>query len=157
MLNVEEINARIANRDPCTSFEDNTYYNQPLFEHFCENRDYKHVAIYGFYRNKYGWNDEQCAAMYAKSPDGWTDGIGIHRLYDWGKGDNKVIRGDEERDWHEPQLDHIDPRSRGGINDPSNLQVLPRIINRILSNMTREQAPALLPLIVAQFTANEKP
>ncbi len=150
-MDTNEINARIANRDPCTSFEPNTYYTQSLFEHFCDNRDYKHLAIYGFYRSKYDWTQEQCDEIYAKSPDGWTDGLGVYRLYDWGKGENKVIRGDDERDWHEPQFDHIVPRSRGGGHDPSNMQVLPRIINRILSNMTREQAPALLPLVIEQF------
>jgi hypothetical protein len=88
--------------------------------------------------------------MYNKAPDEWTDGLGIVRLYDWGRGDNKIAR-DANRDWHEPHLDHIVPRSKGGTNDPANFQVLPRKVNIILSNLTDEEAPALLPLVIAQF------
>jgi hypothetical protein len=37
------------------------------------------------------------------------------------------------------------------INLPGNFQVLPAFLNRILSNLTDEQAPAILPLIIMQF------
>ena len=150
MHNYAEMNAAIAGRNPCSSWEENTYYTYQLFEHFCDNYDYKYVTIFGYYKVKYDWTDEEALEMYNKAPDEWTDGLGIRRLYDWGRGDNKIAR-DTNRDWHEPHLDHIVPRSKGGTNEPSNFQVLPRKVNIILSNLTDEEAPALLPLVLAQF------
>ena len=146
------INRRISERSPCTFFDPGTYFTMDLFYHFCEHGDYKWVAIRGFYADKYGWNDDQCRTVHGASPDGWYDGLGVWRAYDWGKGHNKVIQTHDERDWHEPQLDHVTPRSRGGGNDPGNMQVLPRIINRILSNMTRDHAPSLLPVLTEHLS-----
>lgn len=158
MKNFTAINESIAGRKPCTSFEDGTYYNMGVFTKFCKDRDYKRVAIFGYYKSKYRWTNAEAEEMYAKAPDGWTDGIGVYRLYDWGKGENKLECG-EDWEWHEPQLDHIVPRSRAKamgwttaqINHPSNFQVLPAFLNRILSNLADEHAPAILPLIIAQF------
>ncbi len=147
-----EMNSAIAERNPCTSFEENTYYHYSLFEHFCDNKDYKYVTIFGYYKNKYDWSNEEAQEMYDKTPDGWTDGTGIYRLYDWGRGENKLARNnDTDRDWHEPHLDHIIPKSKGGLNNPSNMQVLPRKLNIILSNLTEDEASAILPLLLAQF------
>lgn len=151
MQNYADINTRILTRNPCTSFEDNTYYTINLFEHFCENRDYKYVTIFGYYKNKYDWTNEQALEMYNKAPDGWTDGLGIYREYDWGRGENKLELDHSDREWHEPQLDHIVPRSKGGNNTPDNFQVLPAIINRVLSNLTDDSAAAVLPLVLKQF------
>ena len=152
MKNYERINAAIVSRNPCTSYEENTYYTYLLFEHFCDNRDYKYVTIFGYYKNKYEWSEEQAMEMYLKAPDGWTDGQGVYRLYDWGRGENKIAKDDNtDRDWHEPHLDHIVPRSKGGTDSPSNFQVLPRKLNIILSNLTDEEAPALIPLLLNQF------
>ena len=158
MKNYSAINESIAGRSPCTSFEEGTYYNMGIFTKFCEDRDYKRVAIFGYYKAKYKWTNAEAEAMYAKAPDGWTDGTGVYRAYDWGRGENKIEKG-EDWEWHDPQLDHIAPRSRTKalgwtqkqINSPDNFQVLPAILNRILSNMTDEQAPALIPLILKQF------
>lgn len=151
MQNYAGINARISKRNPCTSFEDNTYYNIGLFEHFCETRDYKYVTIFGYYKSKYDWTDDQALEMYNKAPDGWTDGLGVYREYDWGRGENKIDLEHSDREWHEPQLDHIVPRSKGGPDTPGNFQVLPAIVNRVLSNLTDETAPAVLPLVLKQF------
>jgi hypothetical protein len=158
MKNFQSVNESITTRNPCSSYEDNTYYTWALFTHFSQNRDYKYIAIFGYYKNKYKWTDDEAQEMYDKSPDGWTDGLGVYRFYDWGKGENKIQCGDDW-EWHEPQLDHIVPRSRAKsmgwtqkqIDHPSNFQVLPAFINRILSNLTDEQAPAVLPIILAQF------
>jgi hypothetical protein len=159
MKQYELINESITTRKPSKSFDDATYYTIDLFNEFCETRDLKRVAIFGYYKSKYRWTVEQAEEMYTKTPNGWTDGVGIYRKYDWGKGENKIECG-EDWEWHEPQLDHIIPKSRAKamgwtdeqINHPNNFQVLSAIINRILSNMTDEQAPALLPVIIAQFT-----
>jgi hypothetical protein len=150
MKNHAKVNALLETRQPCTSFEDNTYYNISLFEHFCDHRDYKYVAIFGYYKNKYDWSDAQAQEMYAKSPDGWHDGVGVYRLYDWGRGLNEIVKG-EDRDWHKPQLDHIVPRSKGGPNTPDNFQVVPSIVNRVMTDLTDETAQAILPILQDQF------
>ena len=146
------VNEAIQTRQPYTSRDEGTYYTHDLFKHFCRNKDYKYVAIFGYYKSKYDWTDDEALDMYNKAPNGWTDGLGVYREYDWGRGENKIARdNDMDRDWHEPHLDHIIPRSKGGTNKPSNMQVLPRKLNIILSNLTDEEAPALLPLLLAQF------
>ena len=150
MNTYHQLNETIAKRNPCTSFEENTYYTMSLFEYFCDSQDYKYVTIFGYYKNKYDWTDEEALEMYNKAPDDWVDGLGIVRLYDWGRGENKIVK-DHDRDWHEPHLDHIIPRSKGGLNNPSNFQVLPRKLNIILSNLTDDEAPAIIPLLVQQF------
>ena len=153
MNNYLAINEAITKRNPCVSWEEKTYHIYTLFEHFCDTRDYKYVAIFGYYKSTYNWTDEQALEMYNKAPDGWTDGLGVYRIYDWGKGENKIVKDttDTSRDWHEPHLDHIIPSSNGGTDDPDNLQVLPRLLNIVLSNLTDESAPAIIPLLIAQF------
>jgi hypothetical protein len=152
------INEAIDNREFYTSFDEGTYYTMGIFTEFCNTRDLKRVAIFGYYKSKYRWTDAEAEEMYNKTPDGWTDGLGVYRKYDWGRGENKIEKA-EDWEWHDPQLDHIKPRSKAKAegwtdaetNHPRNFQVLPAIINRILSNMSDEQAPALLPIIIAQF------
>lgn len=143
-----EINERIAGMDPCTHFDAGTYFTGDLFNHFCAHGDLVWVAVRGFYADKYGWSEDQCRQMHSKCPAGWVDGLGVWRAYDWGKGLNKVIQGNDERDWHEPQLDHVVPRSRGGADTPENMQVVPRLVNRLLSNITQEHAPSVMPVLL---------
>ena len=158
MKNYDAINESISTLEPYTGFDEGTYYTMSIFNEFCKTRDLKRVAIFGYYKSKYRWTVAQAQEMYDKAPDGWSDGVGVYRKFDWGKGENKIKCG-EDWEWHEPQLDHIVPRSRAKtmgwtseqINHPSNFQVLPAFLNRILSNLTDEQAPAILPLIIAQF------
>jgi len=158
MKNYLAINESISNLEPYKGFDEGTYYTMSIFNDFCKTRDLKRVAIFGYYKSKYRWTNAEAEEMYIKSPDGWTDGLGVYRKFDWGKGENKIKCG-EDWEWHEPQMDHIVPRSRAKalgwtseqINHPRNFQVLPAFLNRILSNLTDEQAPAILPLIIAQF------
>jgi hypothetical protein len=160
MKNYKAINESISNRAPCTSFEENTYHNRDLFKEFCKTRDYKYVAIFGPYKNKYKWTDNQALDMYNKSPDGWTDGVGVYRQFDWGKGENQVVTNWHDQDWHIPELDHIVSRdeairlgwSQKQIDDPSNMQVLARKVNRMLSNIADDEAAALIPVLVSQFS-----
>jgi hypothetical protein len=97
--------------------------------------------------------------MYDKCPDVWVDYVGVERKFDWGKGENQVVTDRHDQDWHIPELDHIVSRDEGvrlgwgqaQIDAPENMQVLPRILNRMLSNITDEEAQAVIPMLVAQF------
>ena len=158
MKNFVAINESISTLEPYKGFDEGTYYTMSIFNEFCKTRDLKRVAIFGYYKSKYQWTVTQAQEMYDKAPDGWTDGVSVYRKFDWGKGENKIKCGGDW-EWHEPQLDHIVPKSRAKamgwtreqINHPGNFQVLPAFLNRILSNLTDEQAPAILPLVIAQF------
>ena len=159
MKNFVAINESISTLEPYKGFDEGTYYTMSIFNEFCKTRDLKRVAIFGYYKSKYRWTDDEAEEMYAKSPDGWTDGLRVYRTFDWGRGENKIELKHADDEWHAPQLDHIVPKSRARamgwteaqINHPSNFQVLPAYLNRILSNLTDEQAPAILPLVIAQF------
>lgn len=159
MRNHQIINESIANREICTSFDEATYYTQSIFNEFCEHMDLKRVAIFGFYKSKYSWTDDQAWEMYNKSPDGWTDGLGVYRHFDWGKGENQIPLDHFEKEWHLPELDHIVSKDEAGRlgwdvakrDDPSNFQVLPKIINRIKNNLSEENVPAVLPVLVGLF------
>ena len=158
MKNFVAINESISTLELYKGFDEGTYYTMSIFNEFCKTRDLKRVAIFGYYKSKYQWTVTQAQEMYDKAPDGWTDGVSVYRKFDWGKGENKIKCGGDW-EWHEPQLDHIVPKSRAKamgwtreqINHPGNFQVLPAFLNRILSNLTDEQAPAILPLVIAQF------
>jgi hypothetical protein len=161
MKNYQKLNEAICKRKPHRHFDENTYFTNKLYEDFCLNRkgDYKYLAIFGPYRVKYKWTPQQCQEMYNKCPDTWTDYLGIVRHFDWGKGENQVVTNRHDQDWHIPELDHVVSKDEGArlgwsqkqIDDPGNMQVLPRIINRMLSNITDEEAQAIIPLIVNQF------
>ena len=98
--------------------------------------------------------------MYDKTPDGWTDGSGVYRLFDFGKGENKVVK-DEGVDklFHEPQHDHIVSRNEAKqlgwtneqINHPSNLQYISAIQNFMKRNFTKDMWEAVSPTIGQLF------
>jgi hypothetical protein len=161
MKNYKKLNETITKRKPCGRYEENTYFNSKLYDDWCytQKGDYKYIAIFGPYRSKYKWTPQQCQAMYDKCPDTWIDYLGVERKFDWGKGENQVVTDRHDQDWHIPELDHIVSKDEGArlgwtqqqIDDPSNMQVLPRILNRMLSNITDDEAQAIIPLLVAQF------
>jgi len=161
MKNYQKLNEAITKRKPHRRYEENTYFTNALYDEFSFNRkgDYKYLAIFGPYRSKYKWTPQQCQTMYDKCPDSWVDFLGVERKFDWGKGENQVVTDRHDQDWHIPELDHIVSRDEGArlgwsreqIDSPENMQVLPRILNRMLSNITNEEAQAIVPLIVAQF------
>lgn len=161
MKNAQKLNEVILKRKPHKRYEENTYFSNKLYDDFCFDRkgDYKYLAIFGPYRSRYKWTPQQCLAMYNKCPDTWVDSLGVERRFDWGKGENQVVKDRHDQDWHIPELDHIVSQDEGArlgwsqeqIDDPGNMQVLPRIINRMLSNITNDEAPAIIPMIVAQF------
>ncbi len=161
MKNYQKLNEAIAKRKPHRRYEENTYFTNKLYDDFCfdRNGDYKYLAIFGPYRSTYKWTPQQCQTMYDKCPDIWVDFLRVERKFDWGKGENQVVTDRHDQDWHIPELDHIVSRDEGirlgwtqeQIDAPENMQVLPRIINRMLSNITDEEAQAVVPLIVGQF------
>ena len=161
MKNYQKLNEAIAKRKPHRRYEENTYFTNKLYDDFCFDRkgDYKYLAIFGPYRSKYKWTPQQCQTMYNKCPDTWVDFLRVERKFDWGKGENQVVTDRHDQDWHIPELDHIVSKDEGirlgwtqeQIDAPENMQVLPRIINRMLSNITDEEAQAVIPLIVGQF------
>jgi len=109
---------------------------------------------------KYRWTDEQVERMYTKTADGWTDASGTYRLFDFGKGENKVCNQDGiDRQFHEPQHDHIVSRSEAAdlgwtekqINDPDNIQYISAIQNLMKNYFNKEQWEAVSPTITELF------
>lgn len=119
------INNAIRGRCLHTSPDDGTYYTQELYDFAVDNIDdpdllFK-IKIKGFYARKYKWTQEQAdwfIGTHLADSRSHTDGEREY-LYDWGAGHNKVT----EDMMHEPNLDHIDPRSLRGSNDPSNFRI----------------------------------
>ena len=161
MKNAQKLNEAILKRKPHKRYEENTYFSNKLYDDFCFDRkgDYKYLAIFGPYRSRYKWTPQQCLTMYDKCPDTWVDALGVERRFDWGKGENQIVSDRHDQDWHIPELDHIVSRDEGirlgwsqeQIDDPDNMQVLPRLLNRMLSNITDDEAQAIIPLMLAQF------
>lgn len=138
----EEINQLIQNRQLHRAYDENTYGTVKLYEGFGKQRSLKWIKLMLRYKGKKfpKWTVEDCEKMLPKCPDSWTDHNGVTYLYDWGCGENKVIRHLYEdyqdlHDLHEPQLDHIIAKDKGGSDDPSNIQVLPALINRVKNNL----------------------
>jgi hypothetical protein len=168
----EQINDAIRNRVLHTAPEDNTYYNQDLYDYAVDNLAdpdllYR-IKILGFYRNKYKWTRAQAEwfidhniAESRSHSDGERE-----YLYDWGAGLNKVTADM----MHEPNLDHIDPRSLSRNNDPSNFRIRCARLNENKGNMVsdlerratiidmfRDMAPTAQRSLLEYLNANQGP
>jgi hypothetical protein len=159
--NYEKINSLIeeTKRSPYRGLCESTYINDKIYKEFAKRKDLKWVKIQDL-KLKYRWTDEEAQLMYDKTPDGWTDGVGVYRFYDFGKGENKVVKEDGvDKLFHEPQHDHIvsrDEAKRLGwtekqINHPSNLQYISAIQNFMKRNFTKEMWDAVSPTVSQLF------
>lgn len=159
--NYEKINSLIEEikRNPYRGLCESTYINDKIYKEFAKRKDLKWVKIQDL-KLKYRWTDEEAQIMYDKTPDGWTDGVGVYRFYDFGKGENKVVKEDGvDKLFHEPQHDHIvsrDEAKRLGwtekqINHPTNLQYISAIQNFMKRNFTKEMWDAVSPTVSQLF------
>ena len=157
----ERINKLIQERKdaPFRGLDDATYINESVWRDFTKHKDLKRVRVLQL-KYKYRWTDEQVDRMYAKSEDGWLDGAGVYRLFDYGKGENKVcVEDGVDRQFHEPQHDHIVSRSEAKalgwtdkeINDPSNIQYISAVQNIVKTYLNKEQWAAVSPTIAPLF------
>ena len=140
-----------------------TYINDKIYSEFSKHKDLKWVKIQDL-KLKYRWSNAEAELMYKKTADGWTDGSGVYRLFDFGKGENKVVKDDGiDKLFHEPQHDHIvsrDEAKRLGwtdkqINHPDNLQYISAIQNFMKRNFTKEMWEAVAPTITNLFKSNK--
>lgn len=157
----EKINdlIRAKRENPYRGLDDGTYINESVWKDFAEHRDLKKVWI-AMLKTKYQWTNEQADRLYEKTADGWFDGKGTYRLFDFGRGKNKICKENNiDRDFHEPQHDHIVSRTEAKllgwpdeqINDPSNIQVISAIQNRAKSSFNKEQWDSVYPTIGKLF------
>lgn len=157
----EAINAQIMEKksNPYRGLCDATYINESVWQDFAKHKDLKRIKVLDL-KFKYKWTEQEAQMMYDKTPDGWTDGSGVYRLFDFGKGENKVVK-DEGVDklFHEPQHDHIVSRDEAKqlgwtneqINHPSNLQYISAIQNFMKRNFTKDMWEAVSPTIGQLF------
>lgn len=124
-MNHSEINLKIKTRSLFKGKEDNTYYNNLLYDYVCDNYTDPHVlfrlVIYGYYQKLYKWTSEETENFISDNLENsvkWSDGVNEY-YYDWGKGKNQIT----DHPLHEPNLDHIIPKSLGGTNRPSNFRI----------------------------------
>jgi Txe/YoeB family toxin of Txe-Axe toxin-antitoxin module len=145
--------------NPFRGLCEQTYINDSIYAEFARRKDLKWVKIQDL-RLKYKWTNDETQMMYDKTADGWTDGSNIYRLFDFGKGENKVVKEDGiDKLFHEPQHDHIvsrDEAKRLGwtdkqINHPSNIQYISAIQNFMKRNFTKEMWRAVSPTIEQLF------
>ena len=149
----EAINKLIQERKdkPFRGLCENTYINDRIHSQFSERKDLKWVKVQEL-KLKYQWTDAEAEEMYNKTPDGWTDAFGHYRLFDFGKGENKVVKEyNEDRALHEPQHDHIVSRSEAKklgwtnkqINHPSNIQFISAIQNQMKRDWNKDMWAAV--------------
>lgn len=137
----EEINKAILNRELFSGQEEGTYFNQELYNYFCDNYDDPNLLfkleIYGYYKSKYKWTKEQADWFIQNNLEEsikWSpDGIKEY-YYDWGRGKNLIT----ENVLHFPHLDHIIPREQGGTNAPENMRIRCHRLNTSKSNINSD-------------------
>lgn len=135
------INDEIKNRLLFTGFNESTYYKQSLFDfvvNYINDPDvlFK-VKVFGFYKSKYKWTDEQCQFFIDNNVQDASghEVNGVWYAYDWGAGENKITNNK----MHEPNLDHILPRERGGADTPENMRIRCRRLNENKGNTNSDQ------------------
>ncbi len=159
--NFEKINSLIKEKkaNPYRGLCEATYINDKIYGEFAKKRDLKWVKIQDL-KLKYKWTREQAEIMYNKTPDGWVDSAGNYRLFDFGKGENKVVKEEGvDKLFHEPQHDHIVSRDEAKalgwttqqINHPDNLQYISAIQNFMKRNFTKEMWEAVAPTMNSLF------
>ena len=135
------INEKIAERKLYTGYDENTYYRQELFDFLVDNYNDPDVLfkikIMGYYAKRYKWTDAQAEQFIADNLEdsrGYTVN-GEWYAYDWGVGENNVTRDK----MHEPNLDHVLPRERGGADTPDNMRIRSRRLNENKGNTNTDQ------------------
>lgn len=157
----QAINALIKEKqtNPFRGLCESTYINDKIYSEFAKRKDLKWVKVQDL-KLKYRWSEEETELMYKKTSDGWTDALGVYRLYDFGKGENKVVKEEGiDKLFHEPQHDHIVSRDEAKklgwtdeeINHPNNLQYISAIQNFMKRNFTRDMWAAVSPTIAVLF------
>lgn len=140
-LTTDEINELIKTRKLYTGFDEPTYHRQDLFKLRVRQAKDPHILfkikIFGHYKNVYKWTDEDCQKFINNNiheSEGHTVN-GVWYAYDWGTGYNSVTRDK----MHEPNLDHIVPKERGGQNTPENMRIRCRRLNENKGNTNTDQ------------------
>lgn len=137
----EQINAEIKARKLYTGFDEGTYHKQDLFVLRCKEAKDPNVLfkikIFGHYKNVYKWTDEECQRFIDNNihEAAGHSVNGVWYAYDWGTGYNSVTKDK----MHEPNLDHIVPRERGGSNSPDNMRIRCRRLNENKGNTHTDQ------------------
>jgi hypothetical protein len=131
-----EINQLILDRELFSGQEEGTYFNQELYNFFCDNYYDPHllfkIKIKGYYQKLYKWTDAEADKFiedHTAESVKWSDGVQEY-YYDWGKGKNQVT----EDYLHFPNLDHIDPHSLSKDNRPENFRIRCRRLNENRGN-----------------------
>jgi hypothetical protein len=138
---MSDINEKIKARKLYTGFDESTYHRQDLFKLRVKQAKDPHllfkIKIFGHYKNVYKWTDEDCQKFIDNNiheSEGLTVN-GIWYAYDWGTGYNSVTKDK----MHEPNLDHIIPKERGGKNTPENMRIRCRRLNENKGNTNSDQ------------------
>jgi hypothetical protein len=154
-----DVNTQIANRRFFTGFCERTYYTQELYDSWVDNYDdpdilFK-IKIKGKYQKMYKWTEAQAEQFIADNLEdsrGYTVN-GEWYAYDWGVGENKVTRDK----MHEPNLDHVLPRERGGADTPDNMRIRSRRLNENKGNTNTDQERwATVIDMIADFDSEEE-
>jgi hypothetical protein len=138
---MSDINEKIKARKLYTGFDESTYHKQDLFKmRVRQAKDpdllFK-IKIFGHYKNVYKWTDNDCQKFIDDNiheSKGHTVN-GIWYAYDWGTGYNSITKDK----MHEPNLDHILPKERGGKNTPENMRIRCRRLNENKGNTNSDQ------------------